>query len=42
MQEEESDVAIFGVYDGHGGNEVSAFIKEHLISELQKSKYIKE
>ena len=23
-------VQLFGVYDGHGGNEVSAYIRDHL------------
>lgn len=29
-------VSFFGVYDGHGGNEVADYVKEHLISELKK------
>ena len=24
-------VSFFGVYDGHGGNEVADYVKEHLI-----------
>lgn len=29
-------VSFFGVYDGHGGNEVADFVKEHLVEELKK------
>ena len=30
------NVSFFGVYDGHGGNEVADYVKEHLISELKR------
>lgn len=29
-------VSFFGVYDGHGGNEVADYVREHLIGELKK------
>jgi len=28
-------VSFFGVYDGHGGNEVADFVKDHLVNELK-------
>lgn len=28
-------ISFFGVYDGHGGNEVADFVKEHLVQELK-------
>jgi len=28
-------VSFFGVYDGHGGNEVADFVRDHLINELK-------
>lgn len=28
-------VSVFGVFDGHGGAEVSAFVKKHFIPELK-------
>jgi serine/threonine protein phosphatase PrpC len=35
----EEGVQVFGVYDGHGGNEVSAYIKDNLPIVLKQSKY---
>lgn len=32
------DVAIFGVFDGHGGKEVALFVKEYFCEELLKNK----
>lgn len=29
-------VSFFGVYDGHGGNEVAEFVRDHLVDELKK------
>ena len=29
-------VAIFGVFDGHGGSEVSQYVKEKFCAEIQK------
>uniref|UniRef100_S4REA3 PPM-type phosphatase domain-containing protein n=1 Tax=Petromyzon marinus TaxID=7757 RepID=S4REA3_PETMA len=29
-------VSFFGVYDGHGGNEVADFVRDHLVDELKK------
>ncbi len=29
------NVSFFGVYDGHGGNEVADFVREHLVDELK-------
>lgn len=31
----DKDISFFGVYDGHGGNEVADFVKEHLVHELK-------
>lgn len=28
------DVSVFGVFDGHGGNDVAFFVKRHFINEL--------
>lgn len=30
------EVAIFGVFDGHGGKEVSLYVKDVFVAELQK------
>ena len=30
------NVSVFGVFDGHGGKEVSIWVKEHFIDELLK------
>ena len=32
----EPDVHFFGVFDGHGGREVSTFVKAHYVDELRK------
>ena len=32
---------IFGVFDGHGGKEVSLFVKNHFIEEFMNNKYTK-
>ena len=29
-------VHFFGVFDGHGGNEVADFVKIHMVDELKK------
>lgn len=31
------DVSLFGVFDGHGGREVSAYVEKHFLAELQKN-----
>lgn len=31
------DCSVFGVFDGHGGKEVSAFVEKHFVAELQKN-----
>jgi hypothetical protein len=31
------DCSIFGVFDGHGGKEVSMYVEKHFIAELQKN-----
>lgn len=33
---------MFGVFDGHGGKEVAAFVEKHFIEELLKNKNFKE
>lgn len=30
------EVHLFGVFDGHGGKEVSLFVKKHFVNELKK------
>jgi len=30
------DVSVFGVFDGHGGKEVSLYVKKYFITELKK------
>lgn len=30
------DVSVFGVFDGHGGKEVSIYVKKHFVDELKK------
>lgn len=34
----QKDVHVFAVFDGHGGNEVAEFCKEHFANMLQKNK----
>lgn len=34
-------VSFFGVYDGHGGNEVADYVRDHLIDELRKMESFK-
>jgi protein phosphatase 1G len=36
------DVSVFGVFDGHGGKEVAAFVEKHFIEELLKNKNFKD
>jgi serine/threonine protein phosphatase PrpC len=36
------DIYIFGVFDGHGGMEVSEYVKRHFIEELLKNSKYKE
>ena len=31
------DTSIFGIFDGHGGHEVSKFVQVHFIDELKKN-----
>jgi len=35
-------LSFFGVFDGHGGSEVSAFVAEHIIDSIKKSPSFKE
>lgn len=35
-------VSYFGVFDGHGGNEVADFVREHLVVELKNSQSFKQ
>lgn len=35
-------VSVFGVFDGHGGKEVSAFVKKYFIKVLQKNSSFKK
>ena len=37
---EKKDLNIFGVFDGHGGKEISKFVSNHFIDELIKNKNI--
>ena len=37
---EKNDIDIFGVFDGHGGKEISKFVSNHFIDELIKNKNI--
>ena len=30
-------ISIFGVFDGHGGQEVAQFMEDHLVAELKKN-----
>lgn len=32
------DINVFGVFDGHGGDEVAKFVEKHFIDELKKNK----
>jgi protein phosphatase 1G len=32
-----ADCSVFGVFDGHGGREVSAFVEKHFIAELHSN-----
>ena len=34
----ENDVYLFGVFDGHGGNEVAKFVEARFVEELKKNK----
>lgn len=36
------DVAVFGVFDGHGGQEVALYVEKHFVEELEKSKSFKK
>lgn len=31
------DTSVFGVFDGHGGTEVSMYVRDHFIDELKKN-----
>lgn len=33
----ETDISVFGVFDGHGGCEVAHFVANHFVEELKKS-----
>ena len=35
-------VSMFGVYDGHGGREVSAYIRDHLVNIIRQSPYFNQ
>lgn len=37
IQRSSRPIALFGVYDGHGGPQVSQFVARHLIDELIKT-----
>lgn len=36
LGEDSKDLALFGVFDGHGGREVAAFCREHFAKELKR------
>ena len=38
----EGEVAVFGVFDGHGGCEVARFVEAHLVDELKKNENFKK
>lgn len=33
----DGELAVFGVFDGHGGCEVAHFVERHLVDELKKN-----
>jgi serine/threonine protein phosphatase PrpC len=35
---EKKDIHVFGVFDGHGGKEISKFVSNHFMEELLKNK----
>ena len=35
--EVQTDISLFGVFDGHGGCEVAKFVENHFVEELRKS-----
>ena len=37
---EKKHIDVFGVFDGHGGKEISQFVSNHFIEELIKNKNI--
>ena len=39
-QGEKKNIDVFGVFDGHGGKEISQFVSNHFIEELIKNKNI--
>ena len=38
LQGEKKDIDVFGVFDGHGGKEISKFVSNHFIQELTINK----
>ena len=40
-QGEQKDIDVFGVFDGHGGKEISKFVSNHFTEELTKNKNLK-
>lgn len=36
------NVQVFGVFDGHGGKEVAAYVEKHFIEELKKNENFKQ
>lgn len=37
MEPANTPVALFGVYDGHGGSQVAQFVVRHIVDELLKN-----
>lgn len=37
LEPDHSSAALFGIYDGHGGPQVSQFVSHHLVDELLKN-----
>ena len=35
-------VSVFGVFDGHGGQEVALFVEKHFVDELKKNENFKK
>jgi protein phosphatase 1G len=38
----EGEVSLFGVFDGHGGQEVAIFVENHFVDELKKNENFKK
>jgi protein phosphatase 1G len=34
-----NDCSVFGIFDGHGGQEVAKFVEKHFLEELSNNSY---